>query len=171
MIAIGICLDDATCDNGAMLVMPGSHQGPTLDHHIDGVFVGAVTDPTFTGENAVPLCVKAGGVTVHAVRTLHGSAANTSPDPRRFLILPFFAADAFPLRTDVQPRFVGNNTDCELGPAPEAVASGAPSPAPRWVTAPVRIPLPRALRQPPSVWLCDYQEFLSEDRIACCGRC
>ena len=60
-------------------------------------FCGAVTDPAFDGAGAVPLCLRAGGVTIHHARTLHASMANTSDDPRRFLVMPYFAADAFPL--------------------------------------------------------------------------
>ena len=33
LAAVGIMIDDATPENGAMMVVPGSHRGPTLDHH------------------------------------------------------------------------------------------------------------------------------------------
>lgn len=144
-LAVGLCIDDATIENGAMLVMPGSHRGPTLDHFLNGDFVGAVTDPEFTGNAAVPLCVRAGGLTVHHVRTLHASAQNSSGSHRRFLIMPFFAADAFPIRVDQHPRYVGSSTNCELSPAPskESIVAGSHTPTARWVPLPVRIPLPR----------------------------
>ena len=128
-----------------MLVMPGSHRGPTLDHFLDEVFIGAVTDPTFDGEGAVPLCVGAGGVTVHHVRMLHASAPNISDSHRRFLVMPFFAADAFPVRVDQRPRFVGSSATCAIGaaPSPSSIVAGRYSPTARRVPLPVRIPLPR----------------------------
>ena len=47
VLAIGICLDDMTEANGCLMVRPGSHKGRILDHHQDGYFVGAVTEPDF----------------------------------------------------------------------------------------------------------------------------
>src|SRR5438093_507852 len=42
LLAVGVYLDDCTLDNGCMLMIPGSHRWPILDHHQDGVFVGAI---------------------------------------------------------------------------------------------------------------------------------
>ena len=116
-----------------------------MDHFLNGVFVGAVTDSEFTGEGAVPLCVRAGGVTIHHVRMLHASARNTSNNHRRFLVMPFFAADAFPIRVDQRPRFVGNSASCELAPAPppESIVAGTYTRKARRTPLHVRIPLPR----------------------------
>ena len=44
----------------------------------------------------LPLAVKAGGLTVHHARTLHGSATNTSGQSRRLLLYQYAAADAWP---------------------------------------------------------------------------
>ena len=81
-----------------MMVVPQSHKGPILDHHQDGYFIGAIS-PTRDGidlSRAVPLAVKAGGLTVHHARTLHGSATNTSGQSRRLLLYQYAAADAWP---------------------------------------------------------------------------
>jgi ectoine hydroxylase-related dioxygenase (phytanoyl-CoA dioxygenase family) len=43
LLAVGIALDDCLLENGCLLVIPGSHKGPVLDHHQDGVFVGAIS--------------------------------------------------------------------------------------------------------------------------------
>ena len=43
VLAVGVMLDDMTADNGPMMVVPGSHQGPTYDHHQDGRFVGGIS--------------------------------------------------------------------------------------------------------------------------------
>jgi len=32
-------LDDMLPENGPLMVMPGSHKGPTYDHHLDGYFL------------------------------------------------------------------------------------------------------------------------------------
>ena len=43
LCAVGIALDDSTEENGCMMVVPGSHRGPVLDHHQDGFFIGAIS--------------------------------------------------------------------------------------------------------------------------------
>ena len=69
LAAVGIMMDDVDETNGPLLVVPGSHKGPILDHHADGVFCGAM-DPS-RGEvdygAAVPLTGKAGSITIHHV--------------------------------------------------------------------------------------------------------
>ena len=44
LAAVGIMIDDVDEENGPLLVIPGSHQGPIFDHHADGVFCGSM-DP------------------------------------------------------------------------------------------------------------------------------
>jgi phytanoyl-CoA hydroxylase len=99
LLAVGVALDDCTPENGCMLMVPGSHRWPILDHHQDGVFAGAI-DPAREGvdlSTATPLPVGAGGITLHHCRTLHGSATNTSDRPRRLFLLQMAAVDAFPV--------------------------------------------------------------------------
>src|SRR5579872_1165288 len=77
LAAVGIMLDDVDMENGPMMVVPGSHKGPTYDHHgPDGRFCGAM-DPARCGidlSTALPCLGKAGSITVHHVRAVHGSA-------------------------------------------------------------------------------------------------
>src|SRR5919206_3237287 len=57
LLAVGVMLDDCTLENGPLMVIPGSHKGPTWDHHADGYFCGAM-DPTSSGldfRKAVPV--------------------------------------------------------------------------------------------------------------------
>lgn len=99
LCAVGLALDDATAENGCMMVVPGSHRGPILDHHQDGYFIGAIS-PDRDGielSSAVPLEMKAGSLSVHHARTLHGSASNRSDRPRRLLLFQYAAVDAWPL--------------------------------------------------------------------------
>lgn len=98
LLAVGIALDDCLEENGCMLMVPGSHRWPILNHHQDGYFVGAV-DPEREGidlRQAVPVPVRAGGISVHHCRTLHGSRINTSSRPRRLFLLELAAVDAWP---------------------------------------------------------------------------
>jgi ectoine hydroxylase-related dioxygenase (phytanoyl-CoA dioxygenase family) len=139
MLAVGVLLDDAFLENGPLLVVPGSHKGPTWSHHSpDGYFCGAM-DPTrqeVDFESAVPMMGKAGSMSFHHVRAVHGSAQNVSDRPRRLLLYEFAAADAFPLMgVKDWARFNRN------------LVSGKPTNQPRIVPAPVRIPLPPAPHQ------------------------
>ena len=114
-----------------MLVVPGSHRGPVYDHHQDGFFVGAITDSEVDREQMVQLEVPAGGISLHHVRTAHGSVPNRSPRPRRLLLLEMCAIDAWPLV---------NMPDLEAFNA--RILRGSPTLTPRMEAAPVRIPLP-----------------------------
>ena len=93
MLSVGLAIDDMTRDNGCLLFVPGSHKGPIYDHYQNDVFVGAITDPDFRPDNAVPIEVKAGGITIHHTRTLHASAPNLSGQSRRLFLLQYCAAD------------------------------------------------------------------------------
>ena len=136
LAAVGVMMDDMALENGPLMIVPGSHKGPVFDHHDDGRFCGAM-DPA-RGDvdyaRAVPLTGRAGSITVHHVRAVHGSAPNTSNRDRRLLLLQFRAADAWPLL-----GFPGG-----LEAYDALMVSGAPAIAPRLTSVPVRLPLPPA---------------------------
>jgi len=140
LAAVGIMLDDVDMENGPMLVVPGSHRGPIWDHHgADGRFCGAM-DPgrcDIDLSGALPCLGKAGSVTVHHVRAVHGSATNFSGRERRFLLYQYRAADAWPLLgfKDGIDRF------------DELLLAGDPTIEPRLAPVPVRLPLPPAEHQ------------------------
>jgi phytanoyl-CoA hydroxylase len=140
LAAVGIMLDDFTPENGPMLMIPGSHVGPILDHHdADGRFCGAI-DPNAGGidfSQAVPCLGKAGTITIHHVRLVHGSATNLSGRERRFLLYQYRAADAWPL--------LGFKDGIEK--FDELLLAGEPTLEPRLAPVPVRLPLPPALNQ------------------------
>src|SRR3984957_18128835 len=80
LAAVGVMFDDMELANGPLMIVPGSHRGPIFDHHTDGVFCGAM-DPTNRDvdyASAIPLIGRAGSITVHHVRAIHGSAPNVS---------------------------------------------------------------------------------------------
>jgi len=99
MLAVGVYFDDTDTENGCMLMVPGSHRGPVLDHHQDGFFIGAITPSRNEVDlkRAVPIEVKAGALSLHHVHMLHGSAPNRSDRPRRLLLYQYTAVDAWPL--------------------------------------------------------------------------
>lgn len=140
MLAVGVAIDDMTLDNGCLMVIPGSHRGRILDHHEAGHFVGAVTEPDFSPEGAVPVTVKAGGISIHHVRTLHGSAPNVSQAPRRLFLIQYCAVDAWPLTGGSKAGEEFWNTFNSF------ILRGEPTTEFRVESVPLRIPLPPALR-------------------------
>jgi len=141
LCAVGIMIDDCTAENGPLLCIPGSHKGPIHDHHAMGRFCGAI-DPTgadMDAEAAVPLTGRAGAVTIHHVRTVHGSAVNTADRARRLLLFQYRAADAWPLLGIGKTDFDGYHSMLLCGDNDPA--------APRCTDVPVRLPLPPAAHQ------------------------
>ena len=151
ILAIGVMLDDTDLDNGAMLVVPGTHRAGVWNHHgDDGRFCGMVDPAEIRAEidRAVPCTGPAGSMSFHHVRTLHGSALNTSNRSRNLLLYEVAAADAWPL--------MGVR---DLGEFDSRMIVGEPTIAPRVTPVPVRMPLPPALRQG-SI----YENQLASDR-------
>jgi len=139
VLAVGVMLDDMTADNGPLLCIPGSHQGPTYDHHQDGYFVGAM-DPDACGvdfASAETILGKAGACSFHHVRAVHGSAMNTSGRDRRLLLLQVAAGDAWDIR--------GMEETCWADHEKTMIA-GKASTEPRVVPCPIRLPYPEPLR-------------------------
>ena len=99
VLAIAVILDDMQSENGPLMVFPGSHKGPIHDHHVDGVFAGAMDLAAcgFDMKDAVELKGPAGSVSIHHGRIVHGSALNRSDRDRRLLFYEMMAADAFPI--------------------------------------------------------------------------
>ena len=111
---------------------------PHRDHHAEGHFCGAVDPATIKAEidRAVPLTGRAGSMSFHHVRLLHGSAQNVSDRPRALLLYEYGAADAWPL--------MGVK---DLAEFDARLVTGEPSIVPRVTPAPVRMPLPPAIHQ------------------------
>ncbi len=139
LAAVGVMMDDMELENGPLMIIPGSHRGPVFDHHDEGKFCGAM-DPArreVDYRSAVPLTGRAGAITIHHVRAVHGSAPNTSARDRRLLLMQFRAADAWPLL-----GFAGGIEAYDA-----LMVAGSASLEPRLAPVPVRLPLPPADKQ------------------------
>jgi ectoine hydroxylase-related dioxygenase (phytanoyl-CoA dioxygenase family) len=145
LLAFGLMLEDVTEENGPLMVVPGSHRGPILSHHANGVFCGAINpnDPLFERDRIVTLTGKAGAMTVHHARLLHGSAPNRSAHARMILFYEIAKGDAWPI--------LGSNSYFHaLGQRrfwddlQERTITGQPCLAPRLEKVPVVMPLPPA---------------------------
>ena len=89
--------------NGPLMVMPGSHKGPTYDQFrrlllrrdVGRRRRGSAKSRLF---EAVKLTGEAGDMTIHHVRMVHGSAMNQSNRQRRLLLHEYTAGDVAPCR-------------------------------------------------------------------------
>ena len=139
ILAIGVMLDDTDMSNGPMLVCPDTHRGEVWNHHDSGGYFGGMIDPDLIQHEislARPCLGKAGSMSFHHVRALHGSALNTSDRQRNLLLFEVAAADAWPL-AGVK----------DLEEFDSRMLAGATTLTPRVAPVPVRMPLPPPLRQ------------------------
>ncbi|HEY1856665.1 phytanoyl-CoA dioxygenase family protein [Acidocella sp.] len=140
ILAIGVMLDDTTVENGPLLCVPGTHKGPVWSHHgSDGRFCGAIAPAEIEAEiaRAVPIVGRAGSMSFHHVRTLHGSAQNVSDRPRNLLLYEVAAKDAWPLK--------GVSDLAEFDS--RLITGSGPTIEPRLAPVPARMPLPPPSRE------------------------
>src|ERR1700745_3809510 len=139
VLAIGVLLDDCDLSNGPMLVTPGTHTGEVWSHHDEEGYFAGLIDPELVRdeiERAVPCMGKAGSMSFHHVRALHGSATNTSDRPRNLLLYEVAASDAWPL--------MGVKDFDEFH---SRILTGDVVIEPRLTNVPARMPLPPARKQ------------------------
>jgi len=143
ILAVGIMLEDVDEANGPLMVIPGSHRRPMLSHHRNGVFCGAIdpADPLFEPEKAVTITGKAGDMSIHHVRVLHGSAPNRSDRARKLLFFEMMAADAWPLM-GVAGVYQGLSASEMWYRMKDNLVCGEQSSVPRLEAVPVSMPLP-----------------------------
>lgn len=135
LLAVGVCMDDMMLENGCLLVIPGSHKGPVYTHHQHGRFAGAVTEEVPDADKAVPIELRAGGISIHHVRTLHASATNRSAYPRRLLLFQYCSIDSWSLMGFKDwDEYVAT------------ILRGEPTNRPRVMDVPVQMPWPPAER-------------------------
>jgi phytanoyl-CoA hydroxylase len=92
VVGVWIALDEATTENGCMVIYPGSHrQGPVV-HFNRRDWQICDTYDRFNGARAVPL--KPGGALFFHSLLHHGTPANVSPHRRRAVQFHYAAASA-----------------------------------------------------------------------------
>ena len=138
VLAIGIVFDDMGEENGPLQVIPGSHKGPILNHHSNGVFAGScdVREGGHTLADAVSMSGPAGTVSIHHGHTLHGSALNRSSRDRRMLFYEMIAADAWPLQGSMTKFTTLQDYDSRM-------LCGEPTIEPRCEPMSIRLPIPQ----------------------------
>lgn len=101
VLTIGVYLDDVSPDMAPMGVIPKSHDGPLFDlYDVEGVWTGNIRDediPNVAVQSAEYLGGRAGSITVHNCRSVHGSPPNLSDRPRPLMLCAYSCAEAFPI--------------------------------------------------------------------------
>jgi ectoine hydroxylase-related dioxygenase (phytanoyl-CoA dioxygenase family) len=105
MVTALLFLDDVTMENGALMVLPGSHLTGLHSLYRNGRFVAKVSDDVAMAAQAraVPAIGPAGSVCLMHTAVLHGSEANGSAISRNLYISVYRAADALPLAESPVP--------------------------------------------------------------------
>jgi len=97
LLAVLVHIDEATTENGALRIIPGSHRGGPRRHQfaVDGAFSSKLENQGLVADESKWLSVPspAGGVEMHHCNMLHSSVANRGDKPRSALIFQYRAAD------------------------------------------------------------------------------
>jgi ectoine hydroxylase-related dioxygenase (phytanoyl-CoA dioxygenase family) len=98
-------LDDVTMENGALMVVPGTHKTGLHSLYREATFTAMVADDVAADAErvAVPAIGPAGSVCLMHTALLHGSRANGSAFSRNLFIAVYRAADAWPLAASPVP--------------------------------------------------------------------
>ena len=98
-VTLGLFLDDATPENGALVVVPGSHRGPVprLRSAEDVMVRYHADEAQIDDSGAVVAEVPAGGVLAFGPLLLHRSGPNMTDRDRRVLLLTYQPAGRLPL--------------------------------------------------------------------------
>lgn len=92
-LTVWLGFDDSTVENGAMQVIPGSHTAGLLKHirtgETDSVLTLECERGQFRENTAVSVTLRAGEVSIHDDKLVHGSPANLSPMRRAGLTIRY----------------------------------------------------------------------------------
>ena len=95
---VWIALDEVTTENGCMRFIPGSHESGLYKHHMsdrkDLVLNLELDGDQFDESGAVNVELEPGAISMHHVKIIHGSHANTSPKRRAALVLRYMPASS-----------------------------------------------------------------------------
>ncbi len=107
-VTVWLAFTDVDQGNGAMQIIPGSHQGGVIRHRrsgqTDSVLTLELERGSFREDTAVSLEMKAGQCSLHDDRAIHGSPGNPSARRRAGLAIRYSGTD---VRNDpaVNPHF------------------------------------------------------------------
>lgn len=92
-VTVWLAFDDVDEENGAMKLIPGSHKAGLLKHQrrdkTDSILTLELETGTYNETNAVQFKLKAGEVSLHDDRAVHGSPANPSARRRAGLTIRY----------------------------------------------------------------------------------
>ncbi|MEO8393366.1 MAG: phytanoyl-CoA dioxygenase family protein [Chloroflexota bacterium] len=92
-VTVWLAFDDVDEENGAMKLIPGSHKAGLIKHQrrdkTDSILTLELESGTFNEQVAVQFKLKAGEVSLHDDRAVHGSPANPSARRRAGLTLRY----------------------------------------------------------------------------------
>ncbi|HXH05976.1 MAG TPA: phytanoyl-CoA dioxygenase family protein [Vicinamibacterales bacterium] len=101
-VTIGLYLDDCGPEQGPLVAIRGSHEGPLHSmYDAEGRWVLSIPEETLAWAGPdlrVPMTGPAGTLVLLNCRTVHGSMQNRSERSRPFLLNVYSSADAFPYR-------------------------------------------------------------------------
>ena len=138
LITVGVYLEDCYEENGPLQVIPKSHKQKIFSHHNKNKeFVGKICEK-INSKNKKSLTGKAGTVTFHHVRTVHGSGLNLKNSKRPLMLFGYTNTDAWPLTVDASIN--PNNNFKKYN---ECIIVGKKTLVPRFEKIPLIIPLPK----------------------------
>jgi len=106
-VTAGIYLEDCGVEQGPLIALAGSHQGPLHSmYDAEGRWVLAIPEERLDAEpgRRHVLTGPAGTLILLNCRTVHGSQRNDSPRGRPFLLYVYSSADAFAYRPNPLPN-------------------------------------------------------------------
>ena len=138
LITVGVYLEDCYEENGPLQVTPKSHKKKIFSHHNKSKeFVGKICEK-INSKNKKSLTGKAGTVTFHHVRTVHGSGLNLKNSKRPLMLFGYTNTDAWPLTVDASI-----NPNDNFKKYNQCIIVGKKTLVPRFEKVPLIIPLPK----------------------------
>tara|TARA_B100000945_G_scaffold73588_1_gene56388 strand:- start:24 stop:896 length:873 start_codon:yes stop_codon:yes gene_type:complete len=138
LITVGVYLEDCYEENGPLQVIPKSHKQKIFSHHNKSKeFVGKICEK-INSKNKKSLTGKAGTVTFHHVRTVHGSGLNLKNSKRPLMLFGYTNTDAWPLTVDASI-----NPNDNFKKYNQCIIVGKKTLVPRFEKIPLIIPLPK----------------------------
>lgn len=96
-VTVWLAFSDVNQENGAMQIVPESHLSGVIKHRrsneTDSVLTLELESGSFREDTAVSLCLKAGQISMHDDRAVHGSPANLSDCRRAGLTIRYSSTE------------------------------------------------------------------------------